>query len=656
MSAAVVIGAANTRDTFAQHLWWAAACYALAIAPHVLDVSAWLTLLAAATLVWRLTIEWRQWRLPHKWIRSLIAFAAMLSVLASYRTLNGIDAGTAFLIVMGAMKLLETQNRRDLTVVLFVAYFLVFARFLYDQQLLLLPYLLVVIWFFTATLMRVHQSAPVTKREALGATARMLIMAAPLAAVLFVLFPRLPGQFWAVPARQQNVTGIDDEVSPGDVSELSISGALAFRVKFDGEMPAPRERYWRGPVLQDFDGRTWRRSQSFYVDQPIVTTGETFNYRLVLEPHHRPWVFALDVPTRWPRGVRRLYDFQLIASNRVSTLTAFDLQSNTAFRVNQPLSKLTRDATLRLPQNRNPRSLELAQTMRAAAASDEAFIDAVLQMFREEEYFYTLEPPRLEQDSVDDFLFTTRQGFCEHFASAFTVLARAAGIPARVVVGYQGGEVNPMTGYIVVRQSDAHAWSEVWFEGRGWTRIDPTAAVAPERVESGIDAAISDEESVPGRIFARSSALSQLRNLWDALNTYWNDNIVEFDQAQQRSLLSRLGIEDADWRQLGLGMVIAFIVFFAALALYFSIRYRAPQRDPLVRTYERLCKRFAKRQLARAPHEGPSDYLLRLAQARPDLAKPLNEARELYVNLRYGPAPLSSELSRFKYLVNQLNP
>ena len=213
-----------------------------------------------------------------------------------------------------------------------------------------------------------------------------------------------------------------------------------------------------------------------------------------------------------------------------------------------------------------------------------------------------------------------------------------------------------MTGYIVVRQSDAHAWSEVWFEGRGWTRIDPTAAVAPERVESGIDAAISDEESVPGRIFARSSALSQLRNLWDALNTYWNDNIVEFDQAQQRSLLSRLGIEDADWRQLGLGMVIAFIVFFAALALYFSIRYRAPQRDPLVRTYERLCKRFAKRQLARAPHEGPSDYLLRLAQARPDLAKPLNEARELYVNLRYGPAPLSSELSRFKYLVNQLNP
>ncbi len=656
MSAAIAI--ANTRGAshFAQHLWWVAGCYALAVLPHVADVSAWLTLLAAATLAWRITIEWRQWRLPHKWVRSVIAFAAMLSVLVSYRTLNGIDAGTAFLIVMGAMKLLETQNRRDLTVVLFVAYFLVFARFLYDQQLLLLPYLLLALWFLTATLMRVHQSSPVTKREALGATARMLVLAVPLAAVLFVLFPRLPGQFWAVPARQQSMTGINDEISPGDVSELSVSGALAFRVKFASEMPPPRERYWRGPVLQEFDGRTWRRAESFYVDQPIVTTGQSYDYRLVLEPHHRPWVFALDVPTRWPRGTRRMYDYQLVASRRVSTLTAFDLQSNTRFRIDQPLSKLTRDATLRLPQNRNPRSIQLAQQLRAAAVDDEGFIAAVLQMFREQEYFYTLEPPRLEQDSVDDFLFTTRRGFCEHFASAFTVLARAAGIPARVVVGYQGGELNPMTGYLVVRQSDAHAWSEVWIEGRGWTRVDPTAAVAPERVERGIDAAISDEESVPGRLFVRSSMLSQLRNVWDALNTYWNDNIVEFDQRQQRSLFQMLGIEDADWRQLGAGMVIAFVAFFALLALYFSIRYRPPQRDPLVRTYERLCKRFEKRALTRLPHEGPSDYLTRLAQARPDLARQLEEARDLYVSLRYGPAPLPSELSRFKYLVNQLNP
>lgn len=641
---------------FTHQLMWVASCFAMTVAPHLGDVRPWLTLLATAAVLWRLTIELRQWRLPHKLIRSAVALAAMLGVLASYRTLNGLEAGTAFLIVMGGMKLLETRTKRDLAIVLFVSYFLLFARFLYDQQLLLLPYLLVAAWLLTATLMRVHQTSPMSAREALQSSGKMFVQALPLAALLFLLFPRLPGQFWAVPARQQNMTGIDDEVSPGDVSELSVSGALAFRVKFaSDELPPNRERYWRGPVLQDFDGRTWRRSQAFYVEQPLVPTGTRYDYRLVLEPHNRFWLFALDAPTQWPRGTRRLFDYQLVSSRRISTLAAFDLQSHTAYRIEAPLPSLLRTATLRLPPDRNPRSTELARTMHAQAGSDEQFVTDVLQMFRDQEYYYTLEPPRLEQHSVDDFLFTTRRGFCEHFASAFTMLARAAGISARVVVGYHGGEFNPLSGYLTIRQSDAHAWSEVWLEGQGWIRVDPTAAVAPERIERGIDAAIADGESVPGRIFMRSTFLTQVRNVWDALNTFWNDNIVEFGQQHQRSLLERLGIDDPDWRQLGIGLLIAFIAFFAALSAYLAIRYRPPPRDPLVATYERLCKRFAKHSLARAPHEGPNDYLLRLARARPALAAQLDEIRVLYSSLRYGPTPLSSELSRLKFLVNQIS-
>lgn len=640
---------------FTQQLAWVAGCFALTVAPHLTDVRPWLTLLAAAAVVWRLTIELQHWRLPHKWIRVSVAFAAMLGVLATYRTLNGLEAGTAFLIVMGGMKLLETRSRRDLTIVLFVSYFLLFAGFLYDQQLLLLPYMLVAVWALTATLMRIHQGAPMKPLEALTGTGKMFLQALPLAALLFLLFPRLPGQFWAVPAREQSMTGIDDEISPGDVSDLSISGAIAFRVKFTAnELPPRRERYWRGPVLHDFDGRTWRRPQYPYVERPLVSMGRTYSYRLVLEPHNRYWVFALDAPTRWPRGTRRTFDYQLLSSRRVSTLSAYDVESTTDYRVEGTLPQALRQADLRLPADRNPRSLELARTMRAMAGSDTAFIDAVLQMFREQEYFYTLEPPRLEQDSVDDFLFNTRRGFCEHFASAFTMLARAAGIPARVVAGYQGGELNPMSGYLIVRQSDAHAWSEVWLEGRGWVRVDPTAAVAPERVERGIDAAISDEEAVPGRIFNRSTVLSQLRNAWDALNTYWNDNIVEFGQEHQRSLLERLGIDAADWQQLGIGLLMTFVAFFGALAAYLALRYRPPRRDPLVQTYERLCKRFEKQGLARAAYEGPNDYLLRLARQRPDLAAQLDEARRLYLDLRYGPAPLGSELSRLKFLVNTL--
>jgi len=655
LSATAAIPTARRFPLFTQQLIWVAGCFALTVAPHLGDVRLWLALLAAATVIWRLAIELRHWRLPHKWLRIGIAFAAMLGVLATYRTLNGLEAGTAFLIVMGAMKLLETRSRRDLTIVLFVAYFLLFAGFLYHQEPVLLPYMLVAAWILTATLMRIHQTAPVTASEALRATGKVFLQALPFAVLLFLLFPRLPGQFWAVPPRQQTMTGIDDEVSPGDVSELSVSGQIAFRVKFaTDELPQPSQRYWRGPVLHDFDGRTWRRPQYPYVERPLVPTGESYDYRLVLEPHNRFWLFALDAPTRWPRGARRTFDYQLLTSRRVSTLRAYDLQSNTGYRVDGPLPRLLRQADLRLPPNRNPRAVQLAQKMRAAAGSDLAFVQAVLTMFREQEYFYTLEPPRLEQDSVDDFLFNTRRGFCEHFASAFTMLARAAGIPARVVAGYQGGELNPLNGYLIVRQSDAHAWSEVWIEGRGWVRVDPTAAVAPERIERGLTAAISDEESVPGRIFARSTLLAQMRNAWDALNTYWNDNVIGFGQEQQRSLLAALGIKDPDWRQLGIGLVIAVIAFFACLSLYLAMRYRPPRRDPLVQTYEQLCKRFAKRALPRAAYEGPNDYLSRLAAQRPDLARELDEVRQLYVSLRYGPAPLASELSRLKHLVNQL--
>mgnify|MGYP001036396954 CR=1 FL=1 len=648
------MASARSWPLFMQQLAWVAGSFALTIVPHLGDVRPWLVVLAFATVVWRLTIELREWSLPNKWLRIAIALGAMLGVLATYRTLNGLEAGTAFLIVMGAMKLLESESRRDLTVVVFVSYFLLFAGFLYDQQFVLFPYMLLAIWFLTATLMRIHQSAPVSSLEALGTTGKMFLQALPLAVLLFLLFPRLPGQFWAVPARQVATTGLDEEMSPGDVSELSISGDIAFRVKFEGAVPPRNERYWRGLVLHDFDGRTWRRPRAIYVERPLVPIGPEYEYRIMLEPHNRPWVFALDAPTQWPRGTRRTYDYELLSNRQVSTLTTYDLRSVTSYRVEGPLPRLLREADLRLPPDRNPRSRELAQRMRAEASSDEAFIEAVLAMFRTQEFFYTLEPPRLEADSVDDFLFNTRRGFCEHFASAFTFLARAAGIPARVIAGYQGGDFNPLSGYWVVRQSDAHAWSEVWLDDRGWVRVDPTAAVAPERIQQGIDAAISEEESVPGRVFARSTVLSQLRNAWDAINTYWNDNIVKFGQAHQFALLDWLGFENADWRYLGAGLALSFVAFFATLGLYLALRYRAPPRDPLVQIYERLCKRLARHQLPRAPYEGPRDYLSRIIVARPDLAPQLREIQQLYLNLRYGPTPLASELSRLKFLVNQL--
>lgn len=647
-------GAINALPRFTHQLLWAIAGFVLAVLPHVPDLSPWIALLAFAAAALRLTIELRHWQLPPKLLRIAVAFAAMLGVLATYRTLNGLEAGTAFLVVMGAMKLLETRTSRDLTVLIFVAYFLLFAGFLYNQSLLRLPWMLVTAWLLTATLMRTHQTAPMAMREALGMTGKMLLQALPLAVLLFLFFPRLPGQFWALPARGGATTGLSDEMSPGDVSDLSISSAIAFRVRFEGDMPPPKERYWRGPVLHDFDGRTWRRLRAFYPEQPLTPSGTKYRYNVTLQPHNRRWIFGLDAVTHWPRNrAFRLFDQQLLARDAVATVTTFSLESSTAYEIGGPLPRTTRAADTRVGA-RNPRSKQFAIDLLARSGGPEAFIQAVLQKFRDEEYFYTLEPPRLEADAVDDFLFNTRRGFCEHFASAFTMLARAAGIPARVVTGYQGGEFNPMGGYLIVRQSDAHAWSEVWIEGKGWIRIDPTAAVAPERIERGMDAALAEDEPVPGRMFNRVNAFVQIRLAWDALNTFWNDQIVEFGASQQRSMLERLGIEDADWEALGMGVVLTLASFFIVLSAWLAWQFRPRPRDPVVQVYDQLCRRLARAQLPRLPHEGPKDYLTRMATARPVLAPDLAEVRTLYLSLRYGPAPLSSQLSRLKFLVSRL--
>jgi len=262
--------------------------------------------------------------------------------------------------------------------------------------------------------------------------------------------------------------------------------------------------------------------------------------------------------------------------------------------------------------------------------------------------------PRLERDSIDDFLFNTRRGFCEHFASAFTVLARAAGIPARVVTGYQGGEFNPLGGYLIVRQSDAHAWSEVWLDGKGWVRVDPTAAVAPERIERGLDAAMPGHEPVPGRVLRNHRVLSNIRLAWDALNTFWNDQVIEFGETQQRWLAERIGIENLGVRQLGLAIALTLALFFAALAMYLAWRFRPLERDPVQAVYAGLCRKLARANLPKRPHEGPNDYLSRVAAARPQLARELQEIRSIYTALRYEPAPMLARLSRLKFLVNRL--
>lgn len=635
------------------------AALAVAVASQLPNLPAWTLLLLVAAVAWRWTADRRGLAIPPRWVRVAAAVAALAVVLAAYRTVNGIEAGTAFLVLMAAVKLMETRTARDLTVLVFIAWFLLYAALLRDQRLQLLPWLLAGTLLATAALLRVHAGyAGDSWRDVLRRAAALTLQALPLAAALFLLFPRLPGPFWGLAAPGSARSGLSDEMTPGDVSELSVSGEPAFRVRFDGAPPPPAQRYWRGPVLHEFDGRSWRRPRGQTFPSQVVTfAGAPVDYQVTLEPHDRNWILALDLPGTWSASeAYRAYDFTLLSPRPLTDVSSFRLRSYPHYSAGTELPKSLRNKDTQLPPSGNPRSVALGRELRARYVEPLEIARAMLRLFRNQRFVYTLEPPRLGDNAVDEFLFSTRKGFCEHFASAFTLVMRAAGVPARVVTGYQGGEFNPIGGYLLVRQSDAHAWSEIWLDGRGWVRMDPTAAVAPERIERGLINAVGADEPAPGRLRKESALWLQVTLGWDAVNDFWNERVVRFSAARQFDLLERLGFDDPDWRTLGLGLAASLAVFFVALSAHLAWKHREPERDWPARLHAEVARRLRRRGVVPGRAEGPIAFLDRAADSCPDLARDIARIRDLYAGLRYGPRPGPGDLSRLKHMVNRLRP
>lgn len=639
-------------------LGWVLGALGVALVPHIPHLPAWATLLVLAACAWRWAADRRGWPLAPRWLQIGVLVVVPLAVLGAYRTVNGVEAGTAFLALMAGVKLLETKAPRDLTVLAFIAYFLLYAAVLRDQRLMLMPYLVAGAAFVTAALMRVHAGAAGDSgRHVLRRAATITLQALPLAILIFPLFPRLPGPFWGMAAGQSARTGLGDEMTPGEISDLSVSGEVAFRVRFDDALPPPAQRYWRGPVLHEFDGRAWRRPRAqTFPQQSVELRGRPVDYEITLEPTDRPWILALDIPTQWPDGEAiRTYDFQLVAPRQLTALSSYRLRSYPRFVAGVELPQSLRRRDLQLPAEGHPRSRALGRELAARHGGDAiAITEELLTMFREQPFVYTLAPPRLAENAMDEFLFETRRGFCEHYASAYTLVMRAAGVPARVVTGYQGGEFNPIGGYLIVRQSEAHAWSEIWVPGRGWLRVDPTAAVAPERIEQGLTAAIPESEPAPGRLRDASELWSQLTLTWDTLNAAWNERVVRFNAARQMNLLERLGVRDPDWRSLGIGLAASLAAFFVVLSLYLAWRHREPPSDWPARLHAVVTRRLRRRGVAPGPAESPVAFLERAAETCPDLAPELAEIRGLYADLRYGPRPRHADLRRLKHAVNRL--
>ena len=641
-------------------LLWATAAFAGGLLPHVDRLPAWVSVAALVLVVWRLAAARRRVPLPGVIARTLLAAAVMIAVLARFHTLNGLPAGTALLALMGGLKLLETHRRRDRFVLVGTGLFLLLAACLDRQGLVRAPLYLGEAWLACAAL-GVIASDGFRGPAAMVLAARTLLLALPLAVLLFLFFPRLAGSFWALPRGDEAVTGLSDTMSPGSIGKLSTSYEVAFRARFEGELPANEERYWRGPVLHYFDGATWSRgSGGGHTRAALEFAGRAYRYRVALEPSRLHWWFALDTPAQSPDpGVTLTRDYELVAARPVSDPISFEALSYTATKAAGPLTEWERieNGAGALPRGRNPRTLALARDLRARAASDAALVTATLEFLRTGGFVYSLEPERLGAEQVDDFLFRTRTGFCGHYASAFVVLMRAAGVPARVVTGYLGGEWNPSGGYLIVHQSDAHAWAEVWLEGRGWTRVDPTAVVEPERLQRGAFDLLPDAMSASTRLLHGAPWLVHLLQRWDAANAWWNDRVVRFDYDAQIDVLERLGIHAPDARTLGWAFVFVLLTWLGLVAWHLGRSMRPRRPDAVARAYAVLCRKLARTALARAPYQGPLAYAEALRTADPALDQRAHALLAQYAQLRYGvpqPATHARAIQEFASAVRRL--
>ena len=639
------------------------------LGPHVSHLPEWCSAFAGIMFAWRAWLTWRARfapvKLPSKWLLMVLLAFAVAGTLWTHRTLFGRDAGVTFVTLMLSLKLLETRSKRDAVVAVFLSYFLILTTFFYSQTIGAAALMLLSLVLITSALIAANRDAapmPVLPQTRLAGI--IILQAFPMMLLLFLLFPRVNGPLWGLPAdAAAAVTGLSDSMSPGQITSLALSDGIAFRVKFNSPLPREASMYWRGPVLSQFDGRNWK-IQPANAMRParFEAAGPDVNYTVTLEPLQKPWLFALEMPTRLPDYARLTPDLQPINTKPVTGRLRYDATSSPGYRSIAYEERVDLLPYLALPPRSNPRTRAMISDWMIEGMTGEAMVARVLRHFRTEEFIYTFEPPLLDNHPVDEFLFITKRGFCEHYASAFTAMMRMAGIPARVVTGYQGGEVNPIDGFLTVRQADAHAWAEVWLKGRGWTRVDPTAAVSPARVERGLGGALPGRFAPP--LIARftgawsAEALQKIKFNWEAVSNTWNQWVLNYSPDRQRETLERLGMKTPTWQEMVMAMVLGMGLITLVVTGWLLKARR--EEDPVQRVWERFCKRLARAGVARAPAEGPLDFGRRAAgQLRKEHAASAVLARieaivESYAALRYGPRRDVAGVRQFAQMVKEL--
>ena len=623
-----------------RQLLWVMTVSAFAVLPHVSHLSLSVSIWFCAVFAWRLFGVWRPDRLPAALARVVLVVVGIGLLVAFHPDHWGANAGTAVFVVALAIKLLELIQQRDAYLLSYVCLLLLGALFLFRQDVLASAYALTGFWLWLSALWALNGKTAQPK-IVLRHTGGMLLQALPITLLLFVLFPRIqpPTLNW-LDAEHQAKSGLSDTLEPGSISQLALSPELAFRVKFDGEVPPRDQLYWRGPVFSFTDGKVWSVVDNDYAlnfQDPLAFSGKPIRYTLLLEPQKRNWVYALDMPTAYDVSVHRNANYQLISQRKVGEAAEFALVSHPSYNTGY-ITKIEYRQNRQLPDEPSARIIELVKQLRGFDDDVEGYMQNILDYFRQQHFSYTLQPPLMEEQPIDRFLFEAKKGFCNHFATAFVYLMRVADIPARVVGGYQGGEFNQVGQFLEVRQANAHAWAEVWLDGKGWVRIDPTATILPARIEQEVNVSgqvtTGNVSLVSNQLDpeANETASRQIGLIWDSLDYQWQHWIVHYGSGQQLSLLSLAGLNKIEavlfW------VTYALAVVMALLALWI-LQKRRKTDEPAVALYRCFCEKMAKAGVTIQIGEGAHSFAERAKQHLPEQADVIDAVTFTFSKLHY---------------------
>lgn len=641
-------------DDIRRGRYWLLSAQLGAILPLWNVIPWWLTALMALACFWRLPRIETIVPPPGFWVRISLLALGLYGLFLSFRTLLGPEAGTAFLVLCMTLKVLEMRSRRDCYVAIILGFFVVATNFFFSQSLVTTLYVGLILVLILAALLSLNQPASTGSGAVFRRALVLLAQAIPLMLILFLFFPRLPPLWTLNIGNGTAKTGMSDSMAPGDIAKLSQSDALAFRVEFEGRAPEKSKMYWRGLVLSDFDGVSWRQNEDlvvrntpawpvgnapFWVNEDELKKQSPLYYRVIQEPTEQPWLFALNLPKPTAKESLLTREFTLLSPRPLFARTTYNVTSYLEAPLDLDLPPWLRSQTLALPEKGNELSRRLAMRWRSEGLTDRQLIVRALNYFKGQNFSYTLEPPALGKNRIDDFLFNTQRGFCEHYSSAFTYLMRAADIPARVVVGYHGGQESPYGDYWLIRQLDAHAWVEVWLEGEGWIQLDPTSMVAPERIENGMGALVAQrdfwgESGLSGLRYNSFHLFKGVKQWADYVNYRWHTDVLGYDSRNQDNLMRRL-LGDASVIKRLLLMVGLFVGVLVLILL--SMYWRRPRKVEREheRYYRQYTERMAKMGMAREHGEGVRAYAERIGKRHPAAKAQAKQVADLYTQIEY---------------------